>query len=77
MAVYLPHFSFTKLADIVQSLIENAEGFYPLWVVNNDAASIEQIDKDESLNHKFCVIWNCGHTRSASSTASVPQKQDI
>ena len=47
MAAYLHQFSFAELTGIVQSLIENAEGYSPLGPEDNDTVSLEQMDEEE------------------------------
>lgn len=47
MAAYLRQFSFAELTGIVQSLIENAEGYSSLGPEDNDTVSLEQMDEEE------------------------------
>ena len=47
MAAYLRQFSFAELTGIVQSLIENAEGYSSSEPEDNDTVSLEQLDEEE------------------------------
>lgn len=47
MAAYLRQFSFAELTGIVQSLIENAEGYSSSEPEDNDTVCLEQLDEEE------------------------------